>query len=175
MTNALVLVGSPLAPTRHRRPTTILSLTSPTMIPPTLRLTTLFGLTIIATFTLAGCQSTPAKIEAPSPDHIRVGMTVAVLDGILREPTIVEPATEYNRMEETRRYIVEHPAEYRPITTGMRDVPFVDPITGIMRMIQEPIAAEQRIVREEKITVVIRHNQVISVDRRISENSSFSR
>jgi hypothetical protein len=42
-------------------------------------------------------------------------------------------------------------------------------------MIQEPIAAEQRIVREEKITVVVRHNQVIRVDRRISENSSFSR
>jgi hypothetical protein len=57
----------------------------------------------------------------------------------------------------------------------MRDVPFVDPITGVMRMIQEPIAAEQRIVREEKITVVVRHNQVIRVDRRISENSSFSR
>jgi hypothetical protein len=56
----------------------------------------------------------------------------------------------------------------------MRDVPFVDPITGVMRMIQEPIAAEQRIVREEKITVVVRHNQVIRVDRRISENSSFS-
>jgi hypothetical protein len=102
-------------------------------------------------------------------------MTVADLDELLSDPIIVDPATEYNRMEETRSYIVEHPPVYRPITTGMRDVPFVDPITGVMRMIQEPIAAEQRIVREEKITVVVRHNQVIRVDRRISENSSFSR
>ncbi|MDB4474814.1 hypothetical protein N9023_07380 [Opitutaceae bacterium] len=145
------------------------------MITSTLPRSAFRGLTIIAAFAWAGCQSTPAKIDAPSPDHIRVGMTISVLEEILRDPTIVDPATEYNRMEETRLYVVEHPAEYRPITTGMRDVPYVDPITGVMRMVQEPIAAEQRIVREEKITVVIRHNQVISVDRRISENSSFSR
>jgi hypothetical protein len=133
---------------------------------------------ILAAFSflgLVGCESVPPKNEALSPADVRVGMTVADLDELLSDPIIVDPATEYNRMEETRSYIVEHPPVYRPITTGMRDVPFVDPITGVMRMIQEPIAAEQRIVREEKITVVVRHNQVIRVDRRISENSSFSR
>lgn len=133
------------------------------------------GLTFLVTIVLVGCQSTPVKVDAPAPYQLRVGMSGAALEKILRNPTIVNPATEHNRMEETRSYIVEHPPVYRPITTGMRDIPFVDPITGVMRMIQEPIAAEQRIDREEKITVVIRHNQVISVDRRIRENSSFSR
>ncbi|GAB5561034.1 MAG: hypothetical protein SynsKO_26810 [Synoicihabitans sp.] len=124
---------------------------------------------------LTGCESVPAETTTAQIPKIHVGMKVATLDAALENPIRVEPATEYNRMEETRHYVVEHPSVYRPITTGMRDVPYVDPITGEMRMLKEPIAAEQRVDREEKIVVVIRHDQVISVDRRISENSSFSR
>ncbi len=122
-----------------------------------------------------GCESVPRPAKVLPPNEIRVGMTVEELDEKLGTPGEVEPATETNRMEETRYYTVEHPPVYRPITTGMQEIPYVDPITGIMRMIKEPITAKQRINREEKITIVIRHNQVIRVDRRTSENSSFSR
>ncbi len=78
-------------------------------------------------------------------------------------------------MEEIRYYTVEHPPVYQTITADMREVPYVDPISGEMRMLKEPLMDQQRIAREEEIEVVIQHNQVIKIDRRLSESRTFSR
>lgn len=133
------------------------------------------ALAVIALLGLAGCETTSSRSSKPASDRLIVGLTTTQLDELLGDPEKVEPATMFNRAEETRHYTIAHTPEYRDTVAEMKDVPFVDPITGVMRMIKEPIVDQQRIERNEQITVVIQHDHVINIDRRIVKRSSFSR
>ncbi|MBT5900550.1 MAG: hypothetical protein HOH58_00405 [Opitutaceae bacterium] len=130
---------------------------------------------IIAMLVFAGCESTRVANKPAASSELIVGMTRVQLQDCLGEPRKIEPATEWNRMEGTRYYTVDHPPIYQTITAEMQEVPYVDPITGEMHMLKEPLMDQQRIARVEQIKVVIRHNQVIEIDRQLNENRTFSR
>ncbi len=124
----------------------------------------------------SGCETTPAVSPASIPsDQLVVGMYAERIKELLGEPISIVPGTGENYVEETWTYQIEHPPVYRTIVAEMRSVPWVDPITGEMKTLQEPINDQQRIDRYETVLLLIRYGQLIKVDRKVDEHRAFSR
>lgn len=124
----------------------------------------------------AGCQ-TPAVSEpvvAPS-DQLMVGMRSEKVERLLGEADSITPGQGNDYVEETWVYQIEHPPVYRTIVAEMRDVPWVDPITGEMKTLQDPVVDQQRIDRRETVTLKFRYGQLMTIDRDVDEHRSFSR
>lgn len=123
-----------------------------------------------------GCQTAPAdRPTALRSDQLVVGMQSDQIKELLGEPASIVPGAGDNYVEETWTYQIDHPPVYRTIVAEMRSVPWVDPITGEMKTIQEPINDQQRLDRHEKVRLLIRYGQLIRVDREVEEQRAFSR
>jgi outer membrane protein assembly factor BamE (lipoprotein component of BamABCDE complex) len=130
------------------------------------------GLLLITT----GCQhSATSAVGRPASDHLMVGMYAEQVRTLLGEPAEIVIGTGDDQVQETWTYVIQHRPTYRNVVAEMRSVPWVDPITGEMKTISEPINDQQRIDREETLTLVLRYDQLISIDRDLREQRTFSR
>lgn len=124
----------------------------------------------------SGCETVRVPEAAPSPaGQLIVGMRTEKVTELMGPADSVTRGTGNDYVEETWVYEIEHPPVYRTIAAEMQDVPWVDPITGEMKMLQEPITDQQRLDRVEKITLRFRHGQLMSIDRELDEHRAFSR
>lgn len=131
---------------------------------------------------LAGCESTSSPDSAGDTaapmdlsDRIVLGMTEDRVRAELGTPDKVDAGTMENRMEDTWHYSIELPPSYKTIVAEVREVPWVDPISGEMKSIPDPVVDQQRIDRREELKLTFRHNQLIAIDRTTSEQREFSR
>ncbi len=104
---------------------------------------------------------------------LRLGMHKPQVLDWLGEPKESDPATNANGMRETWVYEVIHAPAYKTVVAEMTEVPYVDPFTGIMRMIEEPVINQQRIQRFETITLTFRGPRVIDIERQVEDRSEF--
>ncbi len=113
-------------------------------------------LPMLAALLVAGCSSlspsaatsatatakTPSAPEIDSDNPVRLlkkGLTGAQVTALLGAPAAVKPQKAEGVAAEIWTYTRSTRAGARQVSTGTRDVPYVDPITGVMRNLQEPI------------------------------------
>lgn len=136
----------------------------------------LIGLALCVAGWTGGCQVRPTAKPLPSGgERLVVGMRLERVQALLGEPSAVTPGTGDNYVQETWTYQITRPPVYRTIVAEMQEVPWVDPITGEMKTVQEPINDQQRLDQQETLTLVFRYGQLITIDRQLTEHRSFSR
>ncbi len=104
---------------------------------------------------------------------LRLGMHKPQVLDWLGEPKSTEAASNANGMRETWVYEIIHAPVYKTIAAEMEDVPYVDPFTGQLRYLKEPVLNQQRIQRFETITLSFRGPRVIDIERKIDDRSHF--
>ena len=123
-----------------------------------------------------GCETITVTEPPVAPSaQLIVGMRTERVEALLGPAEAVSRGAGADYVEETWIYQIEHPPVYRTIVAEMQDVPWVDPITGEMKTLQEPVTDQQRLDRRETITLVFRYGQLMTIDREIDEHRSFSR
>lgn len=108
-----------------------------------------------ATLLAGGCTS-PSSSSAPAVDapvpaappapaapsalqQLRKGLPSAEVIALLGEPQERKRITREGVEAWIWIYQRTYSGPKRQVTTSMREVPYVDPITGVMRMLQEPV------------------------------------
>ncbi len=100
----------------------------------------------------------------PPPEGIplRLGLRRSEIKTILGRPTAVRPMESGDGKAEVWVYDRPVKTAVRPVSTGMRDVPWVDPITGEMRMLQEPIIEYETESRRVELRLLMFHGHLIN-------------
>lgn len=89
-------------------------------------------------------------------------MTGVELKQLLGEPKQVRPFVVNEVASEVWVFERRIPGKTRQVVARMQEVPYVDPITGVMRMIQEP-------VHENETTTVIEITEVLMFSGVVAE------
>ena len=105
---------------------------------------------------------------------LRFGMRSTQVAGWLGEPQSVN-ASSTDPAEEQWIYRTPLPPTYRNVAIEIQEVPWVDPITGEMKIIREPLPGQQRIDGTEILTLTFREGILHQIDRSLDERKSFSR
>lgn len=125
----------------------------------------------------AGCQTAEPPVApdaiAIASDRLLVGMYTSQVEGMLGSPQSIESTPDGATV--TWTYQIDHLPLYRTIVAEMIDVPWVDPITGEMKSVAEPVTDQQRIDRRELLELDFRHDQLIRIRRDLTERREFSR
>jgi outer membrane protein assembly factor BamE (lipoprotein component of BamABCDE complex) len=160
------------------------------MIP--LRPRLLIGI-LTATVGLVGCETTATSdasrrefaagdASAVVPDSssrlrgaqlLRVGMHKPQVLELLGEPKHTEPPRNANGMRETWEYEIIHHPQYKTIVAQMELVPYVDPFTGELKWLEEPVQNQQRIQKHETLTLTFRGPRLIDLERQVRESNHF--
>ncbi len=131
------------------------------------------AISLAAALLAAGCTSPGAASAAktapevaavsnqPAPE-LRKGMTGVELKQLLGEPKQVRPFVVNEVASEVWVFERRIPGKTRQVVARMQEVPYVDPITGVMRMIQEP-------VHENETTTVIEITEVLMFSGVVAE------
>lgn len=131
------------------------------------------ALPLAAALLAAGCASPSASNSAnaapeaapassPAAPELKKGMTAAELKAVLGEPKEVRPFVVNDVASEVWVFERRVPGKTRQVVARMREVPYVDPITGVMRMIQEP-------VHENETTTLIEVTEVLMFSGVVAE------
>ena len=135
----------------------------------------------------AGCQtsSSPLKRGPHSPEQasairhaligaLKFGMRESQIRSWLGQPKSIQPNSDDPIQEE---WVYENalPVKYRTIAIEIELVPWVDPITGEMRMIEQPLIGQQRIDGTEILTLTFREGTLRKIDRTLDERPTYSR
>ena len=129
------------------------------------------AVSLAATFWVAGCASTGASASgakaaaapvAAAKADVRKGMSGAELKKVWGEPKVVRPFVVDGVTSEVWVFERRLPGKTRQVVARMQEVPYVDPITGVMRMIQEP-------VQENETTTVIEITEVLMFSGVVAE------
>lgn len=123
----------------------------------------LFAATIIASL-LAGCATTGSAGAAAAENgviELRKGMATAELISMLGEPGAVDPYPSDPDLVEVWTYERTR-STTEMVSTGVNEVPFVDPITGEQRMILDPIFAPETITKSETIEILVTGETVLA-------------
>ena len=72
---------------------------------------------------------------------ITTGMTPAQIEQVLGKPAEIRPMHAGEHDAEVWIYLRQGDPVVRQVTTGMREVPYVDPLTGVQKTLSEPIYA----------------------------------
>ncbi|WP_221032610.1 hypothetical protein [Actomonas aquatica] len=126
---------------------------------------------IRAADTSAVGHDSPARIQRAA--MLRVGMHQPQVLEWLGEPQHREPATNATGMRETWVYTIRHAPSYKTIVAEMEEVPYVDPFTGELKMLEEPVLNQQRIQILETITLIFRGPRMIDLSRETETRSTF--
>jgi len=125
---------------------------------------------------LTGCESpTSQPAEQPTPGSISVGMTPAEVQGVLGEPAEVVADEVSVPPVQMWVYRNELPSEFRDVMTRMEEIPFVNPRSGVMTTIEEPVTSQERIDRIEVLTLLFQGNQLAKINRQVEENRTLNR
>ena len=91
-------------------------------------------------------SGTPAAPVAASPARptLEVGMSAEQIVQMVGKPKRVKKLKQATIAAEVWYYSFDRPNGMRQVATRMRDVPYVDPITGVMKMLQEPVYSDER-------------------------------
>lgn len=127
---------------------------------------------LAAALFVAGCASPGASVPtatgaaepvatAVAPE-LRKGMSGADLKVSWGEPKEVRPFVVDGVTSEVWVFERRIPGKTRQVVVRMQEVPYVDPITGVMRMIQEP-------VNENETTTVIETTEVLMFSGVVAE------
>ena len=91
----------------------------------------------------AGTPAVPAA-QKPARPTLEAGMTAEQIVQIVGKPNRVKKLKQDAIEAEVWYYSFDRPYGVRQIAAQMREVPYVDPITGVMKMMQEPVYSEER-------------------------------
>ena len=118
-----------------------------------------------------------APVSAENVAHraqlVRIGMHKPQIIEWLGEPKSSVPASNANGMRETWTYEIEHRPNYKTIAAVTELVAYVDPITGVLRWIEEPVYNQQRIQRKETIQLTFRGPRLIDIERSVDRVASY--
>jgi len=135
------------------------------------------AVTLAAVLLAAGCTAPSAGVPPAAPvttppvapaatqdtgPELRKGLTAAELKSLLGEPTEVRPFVVNGVASEIWVFERRVPGQTRQVVARMREVPYVNPITGVMRMIQEP-------VHENETTTIIEKTEVLMYSGIVAE------
>ena len=133
----------------------------------------LAGLVLIG---LVGCETpTATPAEAPSPRQIAVGMQPDQVREVLGEPGEITLGEDDNAGKEIWVYRIQQPVEMRNVVTRMEEVPFVDPSSGVITTIEEPVTQQERIDRTDILTLLFENDQLANINREVQERRSVVR
>lgn len=82
------------------------------------------------------------------------------------KPKRIKPMSQDGVVAEVWLYSYDTPAGVKQIATSMREIPFFDPITGVMRMIQEPVYSQQ-------MTYVVETTELLMVDGALANSKRY--
>lgn len=91
----------------------------------------------------ASADAPTRTIRVPTPEAVpglalKVGMTRDEVRALLGEPREARRMESGDGIAEVWTYVRDAGTQTNLVAATMRDVPYVDPITGVMRNIQEP-------------------------------------
>lgn len=124
---------------------------------------------------LAGCTNTPssapsASAAAAAPaaansiavdgTHLHKGDTADKLLAAVGEPDERKPFRADEIAAEVWIYKRRIPGAVRQVPSSTRDVPYVDPLTGNMRMLQEPVYSNERTTFDETTELLLINGQL---------------
>ena len=134
---------------------------------------------------LAGCQNQRSSRGPDGPEQVaairnaliralKLGMRDSQVQSWLGDPKVVQPAPSDPTMEE---WIYENdlPTQYRTVAIETEEVPWVDPISGELRMIEQPLVGQQRVDGREILTLTFQDGRLKKIDRTLDERPSYSR
>jgi|GEM_PF-1588732 len=120
---------------------------------------------LLASFILSGCSTTKEGIDAGSPysqplDIVK-GSPTEDLIALFGEPESIEPFGGAPEHVQIWTYTLTK-THTNLIGVDTIEVPFVDPITGEMRMLLETDLQPQMTIIENKIYVFVAYNKVLA-------------
>ncbi len=125
---------------------------------------------------LVGCETpTSSPTQEPVPRQIHVGMKKDQVREIMGKPAQIVPGEGNGSVEESWVYRIQQPPEMRNVITRMEEVPFVNPRSGVMTTIEEPVTEQERIDRTEILTLLFRDDQLANINRAVQERRSVMR
>lgn len=122
---------------------------------------------VAAALVVAGCasstspgnavaQDSVARVAADPDAHLRTGMTVEQVRGVLGSPDVIRPLASSEGKGETWVYAVRIPQGVNVVTGETVSRPYFDPFTNQMKEIQEPAYRKQEIVTlVERLSLLI--------------------
>lgn len=138
---------------------------------------------LAAALFVAGCASPGASAPgapaaapvavAPAAD-LRKGMPGAELETLLGKPKEVRPFVVDGVTSEVWVFERRLQGKTRQVVVRMQEVPYVDPITGVMRMIQEPVHENETTTVIETIEVLMFSDVVAEWKRSLDSERAFN-
>ena len=129
---------------------------------------------------LAGCVQT--QVDAPAapggPEdparQLRVGMTPGQVRDLMGDPLEVRHYDGDDIPVEIWIYRRPLGARVRSIAPTTVEVPWVDPITGQMRSVTDPVPAEERIEVTEELSLDLTNGRLADVRRAVKHDRQIS-
>ena len=144
------------------------------------------ALLLVLTLGLTGCTTGASTAAGPqeaivpdSPERaqrarlIQLGMHKPQVIEWLGEPKASESPSNANGMRETWTYEIIHAPNYKTIAATTELVAYVDPITGVLRWIEEPVLNQQRIQNRETLQLTFRGPRLIDIERTVDRVASY--
>lgn len=135
---------------------------------------------------LNGCLTPPASSERAAPvqpataglpgkfQRLQRGLTAQQVIELCGSPDKREPfPTELTTRAEKWTYEETLATEQRQVPVSTREVPYVDPITGVQRMLQEPVYELQSIQLVETVELLMLEGQLLNWKSTRSQHRSW--
>lgn len=107
----------------------------------------------------------PVRAAQSARPMLTTGMAASEIRGIVGEPIRVKPLKAANANAEVWYYSYSKLAGVTDTATGIREVPYVDPITGVMRTIPELSYSLQKTVLTETTELLMVDGTLTSAKR----------
>lgn len=138
---------------------------------------TLAGLAVA--FALGGCASSTTTARSnQEPEHpaaaLRRGMSPAQVELIMGKPDEVRHVANQGSTIDIWLYRRAIGSRVEGIAPTVVEVPWVDPVTGELKLLREPLNSEQRIDFVEELSVYLASGQLADVRRTVMRERSFS-
>lgn len=129
---------------------------------PPLRFLSLATLALLA---LAGCASGPtaASRDANPFARLALGMTVDEVRTLVGAPRSIRPDPAGGAGDEFWHYRRKQDEMSRQVSTGTRDVPAVNPLTGEQIIIQEPVMGNESAILYLDVELKIINGRLMSI------------
>ena len=134
----------------------------------------------------SGCASPGVSSGRTGPDviagtpadpawQLRIGMPKARIEELLGRPDEVQKVDSGGSDIETWIYHRPLPARVETMAASMEKVPWVDPITGELKMIDEPVVTQQRIENTEILNIYVSGGELAGLYRTVKQERIFNK
>ena len=93
-------------------------------------------------------------------------MTSEQILQLVGKPSVVKNLKNAEVKAEVWLYRYDKLDGVKQVATSMQDVPYVDPITGILKMIQEPVYSQER-------TYLVETTELLVVDGKLTSSKRY--